>query len=108
MQGITSSHISAVISTVHGNSKTHGLNRGCVLCLRLYRNDLTPAFPLLPNPTELVLQNNRIRNSFSNNDYRSVTKPEEACKYTSLLLMFQINWVLHFVGSIARKSTSYS
>ncbi|CVL06903.1 related to integral membrane protein [Fusarium mangiferae] len=28
----------------------------------------------------------------------SVTKPEEACKYTSLLLMFQINWVLHFVG----------
>ncbi|VTT69552.1 unnamed protein product, partial [Fusarium fujikuroi] len=28
----------------------------------------------------------------------SVMKPEEACKYTSLLLMFQINWVLHFVG----------
>ncbi|KAF5655231.1 integral membrane protein [Fusarium sp. NRRL 25303] len=38
----------------------------------------------------------------------SVTKPEEACKYTSLLLMFQVNWVLHFVGSIARKSTGYS
>ncbi|KAF5530715.1 integral membrane protein [Fusarium phyllophilum] len=38
----------------------------------------------------------------------SVTKPEEACKYTSTLLMFQINWVLHFVGSIARKFTSYS
>ncbi|KAI1023687.1 hypothetical protein LB505_011221 [Fusarium chuoi] len=37
----------------------------------------------------------------------SVTKPEEACKYTSLLLMFQINWVLHFVGSIARKSTIF-
>ncbi|KAF4444307.1 integral membrane [Fusarium acutatum] len=32
----------------------------------------------------------------------SVTKPEEACKYTTTLLMFQINWVLHFVGSIAR------
>ncbi|KAG5776159.1 hypothetical protein H9Q73_010168 [Fusarium xylarioides] len=34
-------------------------------------------------------------------DILSVTKPEEACKYTSTLLMFQINWVLHFVGSIA-------
>ncbi|KAF5694837.1 integral membrane protein [Fusarium denticulatum] len=35
-------------------------------------------------------------------DILSVTKPEEACKYTSTLLMFQINWVLHFVGSIAQ------
>ncbi|KAF5591866.1 integral membrane protein [Fusarium pseudocircinatum] len=32
----------------------------------------------------------------------SVTRPEEACKYTSTLLMSQINWVLHFVGSIAQ------
>ncbi|KAF5704125.1 hypothetical protein FMUND_12667 [Fusarium mundagurra] len=38
----------------------------------------------------------------------SVTKPEEACSFKSTLLMFQINWVLHFVGSIARKFTSYS
>ncbi|EXL68759.1 hypothetical protein FOPG_15193 [Fusarium oxysporum f. sp. conglutinans race 2 54008] len=33
----------------------------------------------------------------------SVTKPEEACEITTTLLLFQINWVLHFVGSIARK-----
>ncbi|RKK66818.1 hypothetical protein BFJ69_g15048 [Fusarium oxysporum] len=31
----------------------------------------------------------------------SVTKPEEACEITTILLLFQINWVLHFVGSIA-------
>ncbi|KAF5648594.1 hypothetical protein F52700_910 [Fusarium sp. NRRL 52700] len=33
----------------------------------------------------------------------SVTKPEEACTVSTILLLFQINWVLHFVGSIARK-----
>ncbi|PNP84997.1 hypothetical protein FNYG_01694 [Fusarium nygamai] len=31
----------------------------------------------------------------------AVTKPEEACSFTLTLLMFQINWALHFVGSIA-------
>ncbi|KAM5521404.1 hypothetical protein FOXYSP1_15295 [Fusarium oxysporum f. sp. phaseoli] len=31
----------------------------------------------------------------------SVTKSEEACEITTILLLFQINWVLHFVGSIA-------
>ncbi|EMT72131.1 hypothetical protein FOC4_g10003985 [Fusarium odoratissimum] len=31
----------------------------------------------------------------------SVTKPEEACEITTILLLFQINWALHFVGSIA-------
>ncbi|KAK2688334.1 hypothetical protein QWA68_013019 [Fusarium oxysporum] len=36
----------------------------------------------------------------------SVTKPEEACEITTILLLFQINWVLHFVGSIARNFLS--
>ncbi|KAF5535430.1 integral membrane protein [Fusarium napiforme] len=31
----------------------------------------------------------------------AVTKPEEECSFASTLLMFQINWALHFVGSIA-------
>ncbi|KAF4494043.1 integral membrane [Fusarium agapanthi] len=37
----------------------------------------------------------------------SVTKPEEACKISTMLLLFQINWLLHFVGSIARKFTCF-
>ncbi|KAH7150850.1 hypothetical protein DER46DRAFT_513355, partial [Fusarium sp. MPI-SDFR-AT-0072] len=37
----------------------------------------------------------------------SVTKPKEACKPSTILLLFQINWVLHFVGSIARKFTFF-
>ncbi|KAM5365816.1 hypothetical protein ACJA88_012330 [Fusarium oxysporum] len=36
----------------------------------------------------------------------SVTKPEEACEIATILLLFQINWVLHFVGSIARNFLS--
>ncbi|QGI99469.1 hypothetical protein CEK26_012538 [Fusarium fujikuroi] len=45
----------AAIPSIHGYKKTDGLDRGCVLCLRLYRNHFTLALSLLPNPMELVL-----------------------------------------------------
>ncbi|KAK2669596.1 hypothetical protein RAB80_015122 [Fusarium oxysporum f. sp. vasinfectum] len=38
----------------------------------------------------------------------SVTKPEEACEITTILLLFQINWVLHFNSGVPSMSTSVS
>lgn len=103
LQGIAARYLSTAISTIYGYKKTHGLDRGRVLCLRLHRHHFSPALSLLSNSTELVLPDNHLRNSLSNSIARSVTKPEEACEITTILLLFQINWVLHFVGSIARK-----
>jgi hypothetical protein len=108
MQGIPACYLSTAISAIHGHEEAHGLDRGCVLCLRLHRHHFSPAVSLLPDRTKLVLQHNRPRYYITNFVFRAVTNPEEACSFRTTLLMFQINWVLHFVGSIARTFTRYS